>query len=80
MLKKTLATGIALAVVVAISGCRQEPETAAIDGTWTTPADTAPLGVPGAAPGTMPPTTFPADTPTTGVDPVTGQPIPPVTP
>jgi hypothetical protein len=77
MLKKTLATGIAFSVVVALSACRTEPETAAVDGTWTTPADTAPLGVPGAAPGTMPPTTFPADTLQPGEP---GYVPPPVTP
>lgn len=50
MLKKTIATGIALAAVIAVSACGGDDETASMDtvGAWeTTPADTATLGVPG---------------------------------
>lgn len=62
MLKKTIATGMALAFVVAMGACRTEPETAAVDEGFTTMPDTTPLGVPGGTldptPGTIPPDTL----------------------
>ncbi len=62
MLKKTIATGIAVAVLAGAAACGPDDETAAVDDNLTTiPADTTTLGVPGGTLGTTP-GTMPADT------------------
>jgi hypothetical protein len=76
MLKRIIATGMAMAFVVSLGACRQEPETAVIDDTFTTMPDTTPLGVPGGTLDPVTPGTVPPDTLGT-VDPVTGMPTTP---
>ena len=74
MLKKTIATGIALAFVVSLGACASEPETATVDDSFTTMPDTTPLGVPGGTPGTLPPDTLGTWTDTMVIPPTTPTP------
>jgi hypothetical protein len=64
MLKRMIAGGIALAVIVGASACGPRDETAAVDTMETSvgPADTATLGVPGGTLGTTPDTLTAPDT------------------